>query len=196
MRIITIVALACFGHPAFGQEGIYVGLGFGSFDYEEESAFLAPSPLEDTVASWRLYGGFEFSEHIGVEVRYGQTEEIDQRFSGTDPVLGGFSGRFDMTFATTSVVAMGALPMDWGALLGGIGYFDIEADADLAVTTDCCGMLTNSVTLGDDGVMAVLGAEWRFGRFGTGWGLRLEYEWLDVENADGSTLGLGVAYRF
>lgn len=196
MRTIAVVVLAFLVSPAFAQEGIYVGLGFGSFDYEEDAAFLAPAPFEDTVASWRVYGGFEINEHFGIEVRYGASEEIEQRFSGTNADLGEFTSRFDTKFTTTSAVAMGALPMSWGALLGGVGYFDTTADASLRLTAECCGTLEDTITLGDDGLMAVLGAEWRFGRFGTGFGLRLEYEWLDVENASGSTVGVGAAYRF
>jgi hypothetical protein len=62
--------------------------------------------------------------------------------------------------------------------------------------TECCGPFSASTSFGDEGMMAVLGVEWRFGRFGTGVGIRVEYEWLDVEDASGSTVGIGVAYRF
>jgi len=44
--------------------------------------------------------------------------------------------------------------------------------------------------------MAQLGIEWRFGRFGTGFGVRLEYEWWDISDVDASTVGAGISYRF
>lgn len=196
MRAMAIVVLALAASPAFAQEGMYVGLGFGGFDYEENAAFLAPSPFEGTVSSLKVYGGFEFNPNFGFEIRYGVTDEIGQNFSGTDPLAGDFSGRIGIDFTTTSAVAMGFLPKDWGALFGGIGYFSSDSDAALQLTADCCGTINDSISVSDEGLMALLGIEWRFGRFGTGVGIRLEYEWLDVDAASGSTLGIGVAYRF
>jgi OOP family OmpA-OmpF porin len=196
MRAIAVVALALLASPALAQEGIYVGLGLGSFSYEEDSAFLAPGPFEDSVSSWKIYGGFEFNENFGFEVRYGATEEFEQTFSGMDQFLGNFSTTFDVGFTTTSLVGMGFLPNDWGTLFGGIGYFDTDIDADFVLESDNLGTITDELSIGDDGLMAVLGIEWRFGRFGTGVGVRIEYEWLDAEDADASTVGVGVSYRF
>jgi opacity protein-like surface antigen len=177
------------------QEGIYVGIGLGNFDYAEDAAFLAPEPFEDTVATWKVYGGFEFGEHFGFEIRYGATDEIEQTATGTDAFFGEYSAAFDTDFTITTVLAMGMLPNDWGTLFGGIGYYDITANADLALSTECCGTINDETSLGDNGLATVLGIEWRFERFGTGVGVRLEYEWLDVDG-DASAIGVGIAYRF
>lgn len=196
MRSIAILALALLAGPTWAQEGIYVGIGVGNFDYTETSAFLAPDPFDDTVSSWQIYGGFEINDHLAFEIRYGAADEFTQSFSGTDPAAGAVSGTVGMDFRTTSAVALGMLPKDWGALFAGLGYFDQNIAADLAGTTECCGPFSADTSLGDEGLMALLGVEWRFGRFGTGVGFRIEYEWLDVEDASGSTVGIGVAYRF
>jgi hypothetical protein len=197
MRVMRLVVLLALTSPALAQEGMYVGVGLGSFDYSENSPFLAPAPFEDTVSSWKIYGGFEFSDRFGFEIRYGSTGNFDQTVSGTDPGgFGDFTARFDTDFTITTALAMGMLPKEWGVLFGGIGYFDSSSDSDLALDTECCGVLGDSIPIGDNGAAAVLGIEWRFGRFGTGYGLRLEYEWLDVADADASTFGVGVAYRF
>jgi len=196
MRAAAIALIALLASPAFAQEGMYVGLGLGSFDFKENGAFLAPGPFDGTASSWKLYGGFEFNDHFGMEIRYGATEKIAQPFSGTDPTLGDFSSTFSTDFKTTSAVAMGVLPKDWGALIGGIGYFNTDEGVDLALTAECCGATTGGTSIGDDGLMAVLGIEWRFGRFGTGYGVRVEYEWLDISGASAATLGIGVSYRF
>jgi len=196
MRAVGILALALLASPALAQEGMYVGLALGSFDFKEDGAFLAPGPFDGTASSWKLYGGFEFNDHFGMEIRYGATDRIEQPFSGTDSSLGDFSSTFSTDFKTTSIVAMGVLPKDWGALIGGIGYFTADQGADLALTAECCGAISASTSVDDDGLMALLGVEWRFGRFGTGVGIRLEYEWMDVTGAGASTLGVGVSYRF
>ena len=173
-----------------------MGVGIGSFDYAETSAFLAPEPFDDSVSSWRIYGGFEINDYLTFEIRYGAAGDFAQTFTQTDPIAGDLTATIGMDFTTTTVAAVGALPKDWGALIAGLGYFDQDVDADLKGTAECCGPISASTAFGDEGMMAMLGIEWRFERFGTGVGFRIEYEWLDVEGASGSTIGLGVAYRF
>ena len=196
MRAIRLVVLFAVSSPAIAQEGMYVGLGLGAFDYSENSPRLAPETFDDTVSAWKIYGGFELNEHFGFEIRYGATDTIEQTLSGTDPVAGDFTATFGTDFTTTTVLGVGMLPKDWGTLFGGIGYFDSSGDTALALTTQCCGPFNDSLSISDSGLAAVLGVEWRFLRFGSGVALRLEYEWLDVDNANASTLGIGIAYRF
>lgn len=196
MRAVVTVGLVLAASPALAQEGIYVGVGLGNFDYTEDGAILGPSALDDAVSAWRVYGGFELNEHLAFEVRYSASGQIGESFSGTSTAVGDYSGTIDADFATTSFAAMGLLPRDWGTLVGGLGYFSNEANVDFSLTAECCGTLTDGGTVREGGLMAIVGAEWRFGRFGTGIGLRLEYEWLDLEDASASTIGVGVAYRF
>lgn len=196
MRLVGFVVLAVLASPCLAQEGMYVGAAVGSFDYSDDSGFLAPGTFSDTVSAWRFYGGFEFNENVAVEIRYGGTGEMTYSESGTDPVLGDYTATIDTDISVTSVLGIGMLPKDWGVLIGGLGYFSSSADADLALTTGCCGGFNVAGSDDDNGLAAVIGVEWRFGRFGTGVGLRLEYEWLDFDDADASTIGIGVAYRF
>lgn len=196
MRAIRLVVLLAFASPAMAQEGMYVGLGFGAFDYSESSPGLAPEPFEDTVSAWKLYGGFELNEHFAFEIRYGATGKIKQTLSGTDPTYGDFTATFGTDSTITTVLGMGMWPKDWGTPFGGIGYFDSSGDTTLALTTQCCGPFNQSLSISDNGLAAALGIEWRFLRFGSGVALRLEYEWLDADNANASTIGIGIAYRF
>ena len=196
MRVIAMVLLALIYSSALAQEGMYVGVGLGSFDYGEDLAFLAPDRFDDTVSSSRIYGGFEINENLAIEIRYGATGDFRQTFSEIDAFAGEVTASVRMDFTTTTAVALGMLPKDWGAFFGGLGYFDQDIDADVEGMAECCGPFSGSASIGDDGLMAVFGVEWRFGRFGTGLGVRVEYEWLDVEDASGSTVGVGIAYRF
>lgn len=196
MRAIALAALALLASPAFAQEGMYVGLSLGRFDFQESRAGLAPGPFDGTASSWRLYGGFEFNEHVAMEIHYGATGRLEQPYSGTDPSLGDFTSTFRTDFKTTSVMAVGMLPKDWGTLLGGLGLYQTKEDVDLDLTASCCGNLTDTISVNDNGTIALLGLEWRFGRFGTGVAVRVEYEWMDISDADASTVSLGIAYRF
>jgi Outer membrane protein beta-barrel domain len=196
MRATALVAFALLASPAFAEEGMYVGLGLGSFDYAEDSVYLAPERFNDTVSSWKIYGGFEINEHFAIEIRYGASDKFHQSFSGTDPNVGDFTTTFNVDFTTTSAVALGMLPKEWGVLYAGLGYFDTNADLHFRAMTELSGDFSQSGSVGDNGLLGALGVEWRFGRFGTGYGIRLEYEWVDADNASESTIGVGVSYRF
>ena len=195
MRAVTLVLLAFVGLPAVAQEGISVGLGLGSLDYEESTNDPIFGDISDTVSSYKIYGMFEFNDYVAAEVSYGQSGEVEGGASGNDPFLGNFTSSLQSEFTTTVVKVIGMWPRDWGVVMGGLGYFDTDADISLRLISDI-GSITSGGTASDDGLAVMLGVEWRFGRFGTGYGVRLEYEWWDVSDADAATIGVGVSYRF
>lgn len=195
MRAITVVSIALFGSPSFAQEGMFFGLGLGSFDYQDSAVDPLIGNRSDTVPSYKLFGGFEFNEHLAGEISYGITDDVIGTASGNDPFLGDYVSLTRTEFTTTTIKAVGQFPREWGVLIGGLGYFDMESDIALDFTSDA-GSFTAEGTIDDDGLMAMLGIEWRFGRFGMGYGVRLEYEWWDFDDADASTIGVAVSYRF
>jgi opacity protein-like surface antigen len=196
-KTIVVIALALATSPSFAQEmGIYVGVVAASFDYDEDPQPGPFGAISDTTSSWKLYGGFEINEHLAVEISYGATSDLESTASGSDSFLGNFTSTQSLNFKTTAAKAMGLLPLERVVLLGGIGYFDTELDFDARLTATCCGTFSATGATGDNGLVAALGAEWRFGRFGTGIDVRLEYEWFDLEDADTSAVGIGVGYRF
>lgn len=224
MRIYipTILLLVLFGNATQAQENVYVGLGYGGFDYEEKTADLILDNVGDTLESIKLFGGFELNEHIALEISYGESDDLQQ--SGfvvvdlgaiVDPSVGlevfpdtTVSRNLNIDHVTTALRAVGQVPLgDWGVFLGGIGWF--RTDSDVRQTDfytndlfDAHPLLENpefdtfSATLRNDGLMATLGVEWRFGRFGTRYGVRLEYEWWDIDNVDASTIGVALTYGF
>ena len=96
----------------------------------------------------------------------------------------------------TNLSAVGQLPLEWGVLMAGLGYYSSENDFVEELMADCCGSITNGNSISDNGVSAMLGIEWRFGRFGTRYGVRLEYEWWDISSVDASAIGIGFSYGF
>ena len=196
MRIVTALLLALLGTAAYAQEGIYAGVGLGSFDYEEQISDSVFGAIADKVSSYKVYGGFEISDYFAIEMSYGKTSDIIERRSGNDPTLGMVTADFVIDYTTTALRAVGQVPLDWGVLLAGIGFYSSESDFRELLTAECCGSLSNAGSFAEDGLMAQLGIEWRFGRFGTGFGVRLEYEWWDISDVDASTVGAGISYRF
>lgn len=195
-RGFVLLVLLLFGSAALAQEGIYAGLGYGDFDYEENRVDPVLGRIADTVPSYKVFGGFEFNDYIAIEISYGKTGRIKKSGSRFSPTVGNVDSTLKLDFTNTVLMAVGEWPHDWGALLGGLGYYSYDADFRQDVTTECCGPLVNAGTVSDHGTMAMLGVEWRFGRFGTRIGVRLEYEWLPINQADASTVGVGLSYGF
>jgi hypothetical protein len=81
-------------------------------------------------------------------------------------------------------------------LLGGLGYFSSNNSYNEVISAQCCGSIVDANSISSNGLMATVGMEWRFGRFGTRYGLRVEYEWWDLKDIDSSTIGIALSYGF
>lgn len=196
MRRTCLCLLACAATVAEAQESVYVGLGFGQYDYEEQFDDPILGQVSDSVDSYKLFGGFELNDYFAIEVSYGKDDNIEQSGSGNFVGFGDVFYQVDIEYKKTAVRAVGMLPFESVVLLGGIGYFSAEADFSEFIATELQGSATGGGTINDDGLMAQLGVEWRFGRFGTRYGIRLEYEWWDQSDVDASTIGLALSYGF
>jgi hypothetical protein len=197
MRRVLACLLASMASVAGAQEGVYVGIGFGEFDFEE--TFVDPvfgRPVGDTVDSYKLFGGFEINQYFAIEVSYGKDDSSQQSVSTNIPPYGDVFYLLDIDFTKTAVRAVGQLPLGSVVLLAGLGYASTEEDVTEYFELECCGAGASSTSFSDDGMMAQLGVEWRLGRFGTRYAFRLEYEWWDIDGLDSSTVGLAFSYGF
>lgn len=188
--------LALAGTAANAQETIYIGLGAGLLDYSEGTSDPLLGEISDNVLSLKLIGGFEFSEHFAMEINYGEMNQIRDGGSGNIPPLGDVSESITLDIKTSTLRALGQLPLDWAVLIGSLGYFNADTGFSETLITECCGTLSNAGSFNDDGMTASLGLEWRFGRFGTSYGVRIEYEWWDIEGVDMASTGVVFTYRF
>jgi len=201
MRSILFLVLTGLATAAAAQESIYVGIGFGQFDYAESTGDLIIGDISDTASSKKLFGGFEINDNFTLEINYAKTDDL-RHSNSTELLIDGddipdlVTASLQTDFTITSLNAVGQVPFDWGALLGGIGYFTAESDFSAYAVAECCGSLSNSGSINDNGLMAMLAVEWRFGRFGSRYGIRLEYEWWDMSDIDTSSVGLGISYGF
>ena len=195
-RLLLAACASFSGSVAYAQDSLYVGVGLGSFDYEE--GFVDPilGRVADKTDTWKVFGGFEFNQYVTLEINYRKTGELMQSGSFTLEPVGVITDTLTADFTMTTLAAIGQLPMDWGVLLGGLGYY--SSDNDFVEKFSADGFEDEFVggTIRDDGLAAMLGIEWRFGRFGTRYGIRLEYEWWDIDAADASTIGISLSYGF
>jgi opacity protein-like surface antigen len=196
VAILGAILGAITGAAVNAQEGIYVGIGFGNFDYREKFIDSLLGRVADETSIYKILGGFEINDYLAIEINYGQTSDLVQSVTGDFPPLGNLSYTLSQDFTMTSLKAIGQYPMDWGALLGGVGYYSSENDYLEFGTADCCDPVSNGGTFRDEGMAAMVGIEWRFGRFGTRYAFRLEYEYWDIDLVDTSAVGLAFSYGF
>ena len=191
MRAITVLGLALFGSSAFGQNlSLYTGVALGVFGHDNPQ----PGAFSDSVPSWKLYGGFQLTDHFGFEAARGSTTEIDGGASGSPLSVATriLSTAHSVDYTVTTFKAMGYLPFEWGALWLGYGTFLMDADVDFSAPFSG----RSSLSVSDEGEMAALGIEWQLAGLDRSIDVRLEYEWLHFPYVDASTIAVGVAYRF
>jgi len=201
MRRVLACLLTLLASGAAAQENIYVGLGFGEFDYEEQFVDQVLGQVSDSASTYKVFGGFGFNDYFAIEISYAKVEDIEQSGTmdnlscGTGP-CGVVNSQLGIEYTTTSLAAVGQLPLESVAFLGGLGYFSSSADFVQNYQTECCGSFADGGEINDNGMMAMVGIEWRFGRFGSRYAFRLEYEWWDMADVDTSAVGLGFSYGF
>ena len=202
MRALPVLILALVAATASAQESIYVGIGFANFDYSENTGDPLLGTVSDTALNKKFFGGFEINDNFTLEISYAKTDDlVDSKtalfFVDADDIPDAVTATLRTDFTITTLSAIGQVPFDWGAFMGGVGYFTSDSGFFADAFAPCCDLsLSNSGSISDNGLMAMLALEWRFGRFGARYGIRLEYEWWDMSNIDSSALGIGVSYGF
>lgn len=176
MRVISAVLLVLLSNSVIAQDetGPYFGFGVGLFDYEEEAPGAAPGfsiKFSDSAASYKLYGGYRFSETWAFEGAYGSTSDLSDTVFGI-PI----SADYDVL----EVRGIAHL----GTFLAGFGYFDADVSASA---------FGESVSDSDSGATVIIGGEWAR----NDWRFRVEYEIFDTESSvDAFVIGFGAHFRF
>jgi opacity protein-like surface antigen len=175
MRFLLLIALAMAAVPtALAQPtSAYYGLAIGEFDYREDDG-LGGALFAETVSSYRLMVGYQFTENLSFEGGWGKTDDVVANFDvdfgvpfGVVPV----TLRYE--FEILTVRFLGVLPFDNGiTLVGGMGYADMEWDASVEFGT--LGQDSSDLSEGDLTYFAGVQYDWE--RFA----LRLGYEKYDV----------------
>jgi OOP family OmpA-OmpF porin len=190
-RLLVLGALVA-APPAWAQPGFYIGASGGSSDFDNDIATgLITSGTVDTGSSgFKLFGGYQFGEHFGVELSYVDLGKAG--YSGSyfgAPVTGGKVEVWGLNLS-----AVGTLPLNSTfAVFGKLGLFAWEAKSK-----DTTGGVPFSDT--------VSGGDFSFGagvsvRFTKNLSARVEWERFgltgydyDLGNAD--MLSVGIAYKF
>jgi len=220
-RLIAFFLLLASTQAAAQQRGLglYAGVGIGQFQFEEEQGPLSvvlderlvdeivgnvtqtigirSVPLDDSELSWKLFGGWAFTDNLGVEVGYGRANELTGTYTEqVGDVTVSASLSTDLDIATARV--MGYVPFRVGAFFGGLGYFSAETSStqNVGLVVSGVGSVQNAVNLGgtatDSGPTAIVGFRWAVSSLV----LRADYELFDMNAGSAATLNVGVSLGF
>ena len=208
-------------HAAAQQRGLglYAGVAVGQFQFEEDRGPLSvdaenslvddlvgsaaqaidilPSRLDDSELAFKILGGWNFNDNLGVEVSYGRANELTSAYTeqvGDATVTANLSTNIDIGSARV----MGYLPLRLGAVFGGLGYFSAETSStqNVGLVVSGAGGVQGSVNLGgtatDNGPTAIVGFQWALSSLM----LRADYELFDMNAGSAATLNVGISLGF
>ena len=190
MKYLICLGLSlAFVQAAAAQDrsGPYMGVSVGSFSYEEDVDELGLA-IDDSTSTYRLLGGYRFSESFALEGGWGRTGDIKESFSEPFPPFGTITFDVAAEFEVLTVRGLGFIPFEKVSLLGGIGYYD----ADIDVTVSVPGFGSETEGASEDGATLIGGLEFNLERFD----IRTELEWFDVDNGDAWDVSVGVLFSF
>jgi OmpA-OmpF porin, OOP family len=192
MRRLSVSFLLCgLSAVAEAQEGGYVGVALGSFDYSESDDDFGLT-ISDSAGAYRLFGGYQFNENYAIEAGLGATEDLKETFRAFDPFFGDVSLTIKADYEISMVRFLAFAQLESMSIFGGAGYYDATVNVSVRFE-DNTGVFTSTEEIGDDGAMVVGGIQFERDRIA----LRGEYEWLDAEgDVDATTLSFGVLFRF
>jgi len=193
MKARTVTLLAPLALLALGvapaaqaQDGTaYYGLSLGEIDYTDDV-------FTDTTSTWHLMVGYMFTEHLGVEGAYGESDTIRD----TETVnLGPPFFLQEATYETgldriLTIRLVGMLPFGKSgiSLIGGVGYADIKQD--LAISLNGLPFASGDVSANNATYFA--GLQYDFERLA----VRLGYEKYDFDaGVDGEETSLTFFYK-
>lgn len=219
MRVTFAFFLLLVSINAAAQQrglGLYAGVGVGNFQLTEDHGPLSvvvddrlvdeivgsatqtiSGRLDDSELSLKVYGGWNISGNLGVEVSYGRANELTSRYTeqvGDLTVSANLSTNIDIGSARV----MGYLPFRVGTVFGGLGYFSAKTSStqNVALVVSGVGSVQSPVNLGgsatDNGPTAIVGFQWSLPMLT----LRADYELLDMNAGRAATLSAGVVLGF
>lgn len=163
------------------QPGFYAGAAFGSTTIDDDG--FDAIGFDDSDTGFKVFGGYDFNPYFAIEASYFDFGEGSGTFD--DVILGSFD--FDVGVSGFDASAVGTLPVsDSLSVFGKVGVASYDIDAHVTVPGFGSGSESESdMTYG-------AGVALDFGQFG----VRLEYEAINVDDGEASMLSIGGFYRF
>lgn len=189
-KTLSAAALALSGALAATQVSAqaFVGGSLGQSDFDDEvtnGLIDANRQVDGKDTAWKIFGGYMFNRHFGLEGAYVNLGEVS--YSGSflgAPVTG---GKLEVT--GFNVAAIGSYPVtEEFSVFGKIGLFIWDAEAN-----DTTGGVPFSGKEDGTDLSFGVGIGYQFTR---NLGLRAEWEMFKANDADTSLISVGLQWKF
>lgn len=190
----TLIALgtgSAFAQSPENDEGLYLGLGYGSFNVsvdDVDDTDEAIQKIDNDDNAWKVFAGWRLNPYVAFELNYVDFGDPSDRFETS-----GSSGDYRLELSGIQPAVYGTFPLGPVELFGKVGYYfyDVELDVDFDIGDN------------DDFLDSDSSDEaWSYG-FGIGatvlerLALKLEYEKIDLDALDDfDAIWLSGAWRF
>jgi OOP family OmpA-OmpF porin len=188
-KILAASAIALSGTLAATQASAqaFIGGSLGQSDIDDEitTGLITSGTVDGKDTGWKLFGGYMFNQHFGVEGAYVDLGEVSYSgdFNGS-PVTGG-----NVEVSGFNIAAIGSYPInEQFSVFGKIGLFLWDAEA-----SDTTGGAPFSAKEDGTDISFGLGVGYNFTR---NLGVRAEWELFKTDDADASLISIGVLWRF
>jgi opacity protein-like surface antigen len=194
--IITATVSILLATAAVAQEADHpkfrIGAAAAFSDYRGDASF----PVKDSGVGLMLYAQAQVNSWFGVEGGYYNSGGFSTDLSPNTPSnlcqLEDFCDT-ELSFSGFSLSAVGYLPIGGDDndidLYGKLGAYDFDVNITQTISNSSVpGSLGHStgVTVGAGAIINI----------GDNWGVRTEFDYFDIDNADLWTLAMGLEYRF
>jgi OmpA-OmpF porin, OOP family len=199
LRTALLVAMVVLPAAAIGADPSpwYAGAGIGRSDAKRPGSWAGQSDVllraqgitslttvrsDDT--GWKLFGGYQFNENLGVEVSYARLGKFSGTSAVSAPAAGTGTGAWDAS--AFGVAAVGFLPVYENRVtaIGKLGLAFTRLDVNLAAPRGGTMVVLNP---SENRVGTLLGAGAQID-LGKRFGIRAEYDYYNSVG-DGSTIG-------
>ncbi|HKQ14402.1 MAG TPA: porin family protein [Steroidobacteraceae bacterium] len=162
------------------QPGFYAGVGLGMSKVGADE--LDGTGFDDSDTGFKIFGGYDFNQNFGVEVSY---------FDLGEGSIDGGSASASVGVTGLSASAVGRIPVsEMFALYGKIGYASYDIDLDF---NNVPGFGSGHLSDSDSDLIYGIGGALSFGG---NFEARLEYEALNVDEADFNMISVSGLFRF
>lgn len=203
---VLAAALAPCG-PAFAQDeakGFYAGVSAGQSKFKgacDSESGIALSNCKDTDTAWKIFGGYQFTPYLAVELGYNDfgriTSDASVSIFGTS-----FTGSAKIEATAFELTGVGMLPLGHQfSLYGKLGayYAETKSSANLTQTTAPFTSASSSQSGNNSNLTFGLGARYDFTK-----NIAVRAEWQrfskvgndDTGKGDIDVLAIGALYRF